>query len=74
MKQLTKRQLQVFDYVERFINCFNYPPSIRDIQEGCEISSTSVVYYNLHRLAEHGYLNVVPGISRGIVLTKRAAR
>ena len=45
-----------------------FPPTVRDIQGGCEISSTSVVDYNLHILQREGYLRRLPEVSRGIEL------
>ena len=43
-------------------------PTVRDIQRACDISSTSVVDYNLHRLRQDGYLNRRPDVARGIEL------
>ena len=43
-----------------------YPPTIRDIAAGCGISSTSVVAYNLDKLAQAGYIRRHSDISRGI--------
>ncbi len=45
-----------------------FPPTVRDIQGGCEVSSTSVVDYNLRILQRDGYLNRLPDVSRGIEL------
>ena len=44
------------------------PPTVRDIQAACEISSTSVVDYNLRLLDRDGYLNRRPDVARGIEL------
>ncbi len=46
----------------------SYPPTVRDILNGCKISSTSVVDYNLDILEREGYIKRHPGISRGIEL------
>ena len=51
-----------------------FPPTVRDIQRGCEISSTSVVDYNLHKLQTHGYLRRLPEVSRGIELVGEGLR
>lgn len=56
------------DFAHRFLTENGYPPSIRDIQSGCGISSTSVVDYNLDILAKKGYLRRHPEVSRGIEL------
>ncbi len=47
------------------------PPTVRDIQQACEISSTSVVDYNLRQLEEAGYLNRRKEVARGIELLDR---
>ena len=39
---------------------------MRDIQQACEISSTSVVDYNLKQLEEMGYINRRKEVARGI--------
>jgi repressor LexA len=55
-------------FIEEFIDEHDYPPTVRDIQFGCEISSTSVVKYNLDRLSEGGYLNRDSEVSRGLAI------
>ncbi|MYI83469.1 MAG: hypothetical protein F4056_09385, partial [Chloroflexi bacterium] len=52
---LSDKQQRILDFLRAFLLEKDYPPSIRDIQQGCEISSTSVVDYNLKRLEERGY-------------------
>lgn len=71
MARLSKRQQGIVKYIERFLNDNSYPPSIRDIQAGCNISSTSVVDYNLNILERKGYLRRRAEISRGIELLHR---
>jgi len=41
---------------------------VRDIQKACDVSSTSVVDYNLRLLNRDGYLNRRPDVARGIEL------
>ena len=55
-------------FIENFIDENDYPPTIRDIQNGCDISSTSVVAYNLDKLKEGGQLNRHSEVSRGLSL------
>ena len=68
MKRLSVKQKRIFKFVEEFLVDRNYPPSIRDIQHGCGISSTSVVDYNLDKLEKEGYIRRHPEVSRGIAL------
>ena len=65
-RRLSERQRRILEFIRDFIEEHGYPPSVRDIQRGCEISSTSVVDYNLHILQREGYIRRSPDISRGI--------
>ena len=68
MSELSAKQTLIVDFIREFIEEKDYPPSIRDIQIGCGISSTSVVDYNLRRLEEKGLLRRDREVSRGIEL------
>ena len=70
-RPLSKRQILILSFVRDFTTHNPHPPTVREIAGGCNLSSTSVVDYNLLRLKEKGYLTRVPSISRGIVLTER---
>ncbi len=65
---LSGKQQKILQFLEDFISDHDYPPSIRDIQNGCDISSTSVVDYNLKRLEEKGYIRRDREVSRAIEL------
>ncbi len=70
-KKLSDKQQRIINYIDRFLNDRGYPPSIRDIQTGCDISSTSVVDYNLKILEERGHIRRHAEVSRGIMLLNR---
>ena len=71
MKKLSDKQRRIISYINRFVSDKGYPPSIRDIQAGCGISSTSVVDYNLNILESKGHIRRHAEVSRGIrLLTK----
>ena len=65
---LSEKQQDILRFLEEFITEHDYPPSIRDIQQGCGISSTSVVDYNLKRLEEKGLIRRDREVSRAIEL------
>ncbi len=71
IKRLSDKQKRIISFLERFLTDKGYPPSIRDIQNGCKISSTSVVDYNLNILENRGYLERHADVSRGIKLLNR---
>jgi repressor LexA len=68
MNTLSLRQQNIINFVKHFWQERSYPPTVRDIVNGCGISSTSVVDYNLDILEREGYIRRHPGISRGIKL------
>ncbi|MBM4406478.1 MAG: transcriptional repressor LexA [Chloroflexi bacterium] len=73
MKELSTKQKSILKYVQGFIEKKGYPPSVRDIQAACKISSTSVVDYNLRLLERGGFLRRAGEVARGITLGAKAA-
>jgi repressor LexA len=67
-QKLSKRQKAILDFIQRFIDDSGYPPTIREIGEACNISSTSVVNYNLNKLEREGYISREHKVSRGLKL------
>ena len=67
-KILSTKQERILEFIAEFLEDKGYPPSIRDIQNGCNMSSTSVVDYNLHILEKKGHIQRSREISRGIEL------
>ncbi|MSQ41211.1 MAG: repressor LexA, partial [Dehalococcoidia bacterium] len=63
MRQLSPKQRRILEFLRQFLQEHSYPPSVRDIQGGCDISSTSVVDYNLRALQREGYLRRSPEVS-----------
>ena len=74
MKGLSTKQQKILDFLRRFIREKDYPPSIRDIQEACGISSTSVVDYNLKALERMGHIHRDREVSRAIELLDGSGR
>jgi repressor LexA len=71
---LSPKQQKIVQFLRQFIRDREYPPSIRDIQEGCGISSTSVVDYNLKALERMGVIHRDREISRAIELLDGSGR
>ncbi len=67
-KPLSPKQGNIIKFIQMFLEDNQYPPTVRDIQKGCDISSTSVVDYNLRILQRDGYLRRQSEVSRGIEL------
>jgi repressor LexA len=66
MRDLSVKQQQIIDFIRNFLGDKGYPPTIRDIVNGCQISSTSVVDYNLKVLEKTGHIRRHREVSRGI--------
>jgi len=73
-KNLSPKQQSILRFIRQFIDDHDYPPSIRQIQDGCGISSTSVVDYNLKKLEGDGYIRRDREVSRAIELLERGGR
>jgi len=71
-KPLSERQQNILDYIWDYIQNNGRPPTIREIGGAVNISSTSVVNYNLSKLKEKGLLERDPEVSRGLRLTQLA--
>jgi len=67
-KRMPARRQQILEFIQEFMTENGIPPTVRDVQKACEISSTSVVDYNLRILERDGYLNRRPDVARGIEL------
>lgn len=72
---LSERQEKILKFIEDYWRLHQRAPTIREIQEGLKLSSTSVVNHHLEALVRKGYIERDHGISRGIkVIGARLAR
>jgi len=68
---LSPRQKDMLEFIRRFVEENGYPPTIREIGRAVNISSTSVVNYNLNILQAKGYIQRHREVSRGMKLLDR---
>jgi repressor LexA len=68
-KGLGERHQKILDFIADYQHDYKHPPSIREIGEACDISSTSVVNYYLDQLEKSGNIERDRKISRGVRLT-----
>lgn len=54
--KLTNRQLDVLNYIKKYIAEHGYPPAIREIGSALELSSPATVHSHLKKLEEYGYI------------------
>jgi len=70
--QLTEPQQRILAFISRYMAEHNVPPTIREIQKGAGISSTSMVSYHLKALERAHLVSRYERRSRGVVLARSA--
>ncbi|HOO67998.1 MAG TPA: transcriptional repressor LexA [Bacilli bacterium] len=68
MKDLTKRQDEVLNYIKEFISKKGYPPTVREIGEGLGLSSPATTFSHLSQLEEKGYIRKNSNKNRALEL------
>jgi len=71
--ELSGRQKAILRCIREFLEQKGYPPTIREIGEAADISSTSVVDYNLNVLQNKGLIQRDREVSRGVKLLEKGA-
>jgi repressor LexA len=75
VKDLTKRQREIFDYISRYLSKHGYPPTVREIGKAVGLHSSSTVHAHLSKLETLGVLKRDPTKPRAMeVLVERAKR
>jgi repressor LexA len=70
MLTLTARQLEILDFIRESIKNNDMPPTIAEIAEGMNLSSTNGVRGHLQALERKGAIELIPNASRGIRLVQ----
>jgi repressor LexA len=68
------KQQRMLEFIREFMAENGFPPTVRDIQYACGISSTSVVDYNLRLMQREGLIRRRPEMARGIELLDKQGR
>jgi repressor LexA len=71
---VTARQRQVYDFICRYIQTENQPPTIAEIGKHFRMSSPASVHSILSALEREGLIKRIPNVSRGIELVKLASQ
>jgi SOS regulatory protein LexA len=72
MRELSKMQKKIFDFILAYIQKEGYPPSVREIGEAVGLKSPSTVHFHLKHLEEAGYIEKSAGKGRAIVPVRSA--
>jgi repressor LexA len=70
MRPLTPRQSQIFDLIKEKISETGMPPTRAEIADFFGFKSANAAEEHLKALAKKGYINMLPGTSRGIRLAE----
>ena len=65
-KEITKRQKDVLDYVKKYVAAHGYPPAIREICKGVNLSSPATVFVHLKNLEQLGLIKTTSNKFRTI--------
>ena len=68
MTTLTKKQVQIRDFIARYSAENGYAPSLSEIRDEFGISAVSTVHEHLERLAEKGIIKRLKGVARSLEL------
>ncbi len=63
-----KRQKQILEYIQQFIQSHGYAPTLRQIAEAINVSSLATVHEHLETLQRKGLIKRRPGKNRSIEL------
>jgi repressor LexA len=75
LKDLSKRQREIFDYISRYLSRHGYPPTVREIGKAVGLTSSSTVHAHLSKLEALGVLRRDPSKPRAMeVLVQKAKR
>ena len=75
VKDLSKRQREIFDFISRYLSRHGYPPTVREIGKAVGLHSSSTVHAHLSKLEKLGVLKRDPTKPRAMeVLVERAKR
>jgi len=67
-----KPQEKILQFIREYLEEHQTPPTFREIQDHCGFSAIGTVQYHLKNLADGGFIEIKPRLSRGITLTQRA--
>ena len=68
MKELTKKQKQILDFIKTYMVSHGYPPTIREIGPAVGSSSPATIHAHLANLEEKGYIKKQNSKNRALEL------
>jgi repressor LexA len=74
VKDLTKRQREIFDYIGTYLGKHGYPPTVREIGKAVGLHSSSTVHAHLSKLESLGVLRRDPSKPRALEVMVQKAK
>lgn len=66
--ELSLKEQDTYDAIIEHIRNYGYPPTVRDLCNVTGVKSTSTIHTRLGKLQELGYIDIVKGANRTIVV------
>jgi repressor LexA len=70
MRDLTKRQAEVLDFISRFTREKGFPPTVRELASHLDLAGPRGAAKHLEALERKGWIRRLPGISRGLEIVQ----
>ena len=70
MKTLTNRQKEILDLIKSYIVDYGFPPTRAEISKILGFKSANAAEQHLRAIEKKGYIQILSGASRGIVLSE----
>jgi repressor LexA len=68
---ITKRQKEILDYIQIYINENSFAPTLEEIKGKLKLSAVSTVYQHIKALDDKGYIKKYPNLARAIEIQKK---
>ena len=70
MKNLTDRQKEILNLIKSYIGDYGFPPTRADISKELGFKSANAAEQQLRAIEKKGFIKILSGASRGIVLSE----
>ena len=70
MKNLTDRQKEILNLIKSYIGNYGFPPTRADISKELGFKSANAAEQHLRAIEKKGYIKILSGASRGIILSE----
>jgi len=71
MTNLTKKQKQVFDFINTYISENGISPTIEEIRKKLKLKAVSTIHEHINSLKDKGYLSKSENSARSIIIKKK---